>query len=153
MRNKDKTTTSNSMFGTQEIMKWHARTSVVFVTVNAIRFVGGETDCIVHGHDGRQERNVPGGRTGRRRGCRRRHRRRSGRRVGALGFAFPRLDAVLAHGQRTVDAVQFVVEAARVAHRLAVRIAAPQSRHRRGAVGTAQSQPTGCTLHSPPKIE
>ena len=35
-----------------------------------------------------------------------------------LGLAFPGLNAVLAHGEGPVDAVQLVVQPARVAHRL-----------------------------------
>lgn len=42
-----------------------------------------------------------------------------------LGLALARLNAVLAHRQRPVDAVQLEVEAASVAHGLAVVVPAP----------------------------
>ena len=74
-------------------------------------------------------------------GRRRRRRRRR------LGLAFARLDAVLAHGQRSVDAVQLVVQSARVAHGFALGVATPQRRRRRAAVGAAQAQPSRRALH------
>ena len=69
-------------------------------------------------------------------------RRRHGRcSRGVLGLALPGLDAVLPHGERAVDAVQLVVEAAGVADGLAVVVAPPQRRRRRPAVGAAQPDP------------
>lgn len=106
------------------------------MAVDAIDFAGG-----VSGRVGRQAgrgQGSTGGGGGRR--------RRGGR---ALGLALPRLDAVLAHGLRPVDAVQFVVEAAGVAHRLPFRIPPPQRRRRRPAVGAAEAQPPCRTLPEP----
>lgn len=48
---------------------------------------------------------------------------------------------VLLHGDRPRDVVQLVVEAARVADGLAVRVAAPQRRGRRLAVGARHAGP------------
>ena len=59
------------------------------------------------------------------------------------------LDAVLAHGQRPIDAVQFVVEAAGVAHGFAFGVAPPQRRRRRAAVGAAQAQASRRALLKP----
>jgi hypothetical protein len=42
--------------------------------------------------------------------------------------------------------VQFVVQSASVADRLSLRVATPQGRRRRPAVGAAQSQPPGGAL-------
>lgn len=69
-------------------------------------------------------------------GRRRRRRRRR------LLFRFPlsRLDTVLSHRQRPVDAVKFVVKAARVAHRLAVVVPPPQRSHPGTAVRARQAQ-------------
>lgn len=64
---------------------------------------------------------------------------RCGRRV-ALGLALARLNAVLAHGERPVHAVQLVVQAASVAHGLSLGVAAPQRRRRRAAIGAAQAE-------------
>lgn len=58
-----------------------------------------------------------------------------GRRFFRLPLA--RLYAVLAHGQRPVDAVQLEVEAARVADGLAVVVAPPQGGGAGAAVGAA----------------
>ena len=80
----------------------------------------------VIGRDGRCGRSCRGG------GCRGR-----GRRARRFRLALPRLDAVFAHGQRSVDPVELVVEAAGVADRLALGVAAPQGRRRRPAVGAA----------------
>ena len=55
--------------------------------------------------------------------------------VAGLSLPVPRRDAVLAHVRRPRDVVQLLVEAAAVAHLLAVGVAAPQRRHRRVAVG------------------
>ena len=51
------------------------------------------------------------------------------------------LNGVFFHGQGAVDAVQFEVEAAGVAHRLPLVVATPQRRCRRAAIGAAQSHP------------
>lgn len=59
-----------------------------------------------------------------------------------LGLAFARLDAVLAHGQRTTDAVQLEVQAARVADGLALVVAAPQGGSPGAAVGTTEAEAT-----------
>lgn len=58
------------------------------------------------------------------------------------------LDRVLLHRQRPADAVQLIVQAARVAHRLALVGAAPQRRLRRVAIGAGESDASRCTLQS-----
>ena len=59
-------------------------------------------------------------------------------RVGAFQrrfrFSLPRLDSVLAHAHRPRNAVQLEVEAARVAHRLALVVASPEGGGGRVAV-------------------
>jgi len=59
-----------------------------------------------------------------------------------LGFAFARLDAVLAHGQRPANAVQLEVQTARVADGLALVVAPPQGGGPGAAVGAAEAQAT-----------
>lgn len=56
-----------------------------------------------------------------------------------LGFSLPGLDAILAHRQRPIDPVQFVVEAACVADGLSIVVPAPEGGGRRAAVGTAEA--------------
>lgn len=56
------------------------------------------------------------------------------------------LYGVLLHGERSVDVVQLVVEAARVAHRLAVRVAPPQRRGGGLAVGARHARSLGAHL-------
>lgn len=63
-----------------------------------------------------------------------------GRRRLLLRFPLPRLDAVFSHRQRSVDAVQFVVQAAGVAHGLALVVPAPQSGHPGTAVRARQAE-------------
>lgn len=46
------------------------------------------------------------------------------------------LNVILFHGQRPVDSVQFEVESARIANRLALVVATPERRGRRGTIGT-----------------
>lgn len=53
------------------------------------------------------------------------------------------LDVVLFHGQWPIDSMQFEVESARVANGLALIVATPQRRGRRGAIGAPQAQ-TSC---------
>lgn len=75
--------------------------------------------------------------------------RRSGVRLRRLfRLAFPRLNAVLAHRQRSVDAVQLEVEAAGVAHRLALVVAPPEGGGAGSAIRAAQAQPPGRCLKS-----
>ena len=76
--------------------------------------------------------------------------RGSGVRLGRLlRLAFPRLNAVLAHRERSVDAVQLEVEAASVAHRLALVVAPPEGGGAGSAIRAAQAQPPGRCLKSP----
>lgn len=56
------------------------------------------------------------------------------------------LYGVLLHGERPVDAVQLEVEAARVAHGLALRVAPPQRRHAGLAVAAQRARPLGAQL-------
>lgn len=58
------------------------------------------------------------------------------------------LYGVLLHGDGAVDVVQLVVEAARVAHGLAVRVAAPQRRGRGLAVGARHARPLRAHLRT-----
>ena len=55
----------------------------------------------------------------------------------------PGLNPVFPHGEGSVDAVQLVVEAARVAHGLAVVVSPPQGGRGRAAVGAAQADAPG----------
>lgn len=60
-----------------------------------------------------------------------------------LRLPFPRLDPVLPHGQRSVHAVQLEVEAASVAHGLALVVAPPKGRGAGAAIRATQTQPPG----------
>lgn len=56
-------------------------------------------------------------------------RRVVGLHAATLGFPFSRLNAVLFHGRRPVNTVQFIVEATCVADWFANRVATPKRRH------------------------
>lgn len=56
----------------------------------------------------------------------------------------PGLDAFLLHGQRSVDIVQFKVQAAGVAHRVPVGVSPPQRRRCRLTVRARRPCPPGC---------
>ena len=58
---------------------------------------------------------------------------------GVLGLPLPGLDAVFTHGQRAVDPVQLVVEAAGVADGLALVVATPEGGGSSPAVGATQA--------------
>lgn len=68
-------------------------------------------------------------------------RRRSGIRLwGLLRLPLPRLYTVLSHRQRPIHPVQFEVQPASVAHRLALVVAPPQRRSAGAAVRAAQPE-------------
>lgn len=57
-----------------------------------------------------------------------------------LWFSLARLDAIFAHRQRPVDAMQLEVEATCVAHGFAIVVATPQSGRPGAAVGATQTE-------------
>lgn len=66
-------------------------------------------------------------------------RRVAGLHAATLGLSFSRLNAVLLHGGRPVDTVQFVVKTTSVADRFAHCVATPKRRHSGLAIATRQT--------------
>jgi len=64
-----------------------------------------------------------------------------------FGLPLPRLDAILAHGQWSVHAVQLVVQSAGIAHGLPVVVPSPKCRGSSAAVGAAQTHSSGGSLN------
>lgn len=58
-----------------------------------------------------------------------------------LRLPLPGLNAILAHGQRPIDAVQFVIKTASVAHGLAVVVASPEGGVPSATVAAAEAEP------------
>lgn len=56
------------------------------------------------------------------------------------------LYAVLLHGERSVDAVEFVVETTGIADRLPMAVSPPQRRRTSRAIGAGQSHSFRCVL-------
>ena len=72
--------------------------------------------------------------------------------VDTLRLPLPGLNPILLHGQRSVDAVQLVVESTGVAHGLPLVTAAPQGRGGGVAVGAGEAHTAGGGLEGGRKV-